>query len=222
MNKAVYIGAGLDIIPILVLDDVKEFIYIDSQPFSEFGTMTYNDKIDTVTYVKDRTHIFYNSFSRNDFISRLKKLIEQNNIKIINENNSYLEFQTKANQKIKYYYSYSFPEHLDDALKTELKTCNTIVMAGFDPNKEIFNYLQKPTYFIGGCHTCYSKDPDDEGIDTSSFKLLADKPDIINKYYLLKEKNKYEYWVDINIMPEIKNNYKIIQIDNIQSINKYK
>jgi hypothetical protein len=95
-------------------------------------------------------------------------------------------------------------------------------MQGFDPNKEVFNYLQKPTYFVGGSHTCYSKENSDEDIKTSSFKLLADKPDIISKYYLLKEKTKYEYWLDKNIIPEIKNNYKLIEIDNIQSIDKHK
>ena len=221
MNKAVYIGAGTDIIPIVVLDDIQEFIYIDSQPFSEFGTMTYNNYTESITYIQNRVDTINNSFSRNDFIDRLKKLMKQNEIKITNENRSYLEFKTKSNQTIKYYYSYSFPEYLDDSLKSELKSCNTIVMAGFDPNKEIFNYLQKPTYFVAGSHTCYSKVIDDD-IEKSSFKLLTEKPDIISKYYLLKEKKEYEYWLDENIIPEIKKNYKLIEIDNIQSIDKYK
>ena len=41
MQQAVYVGAGHDIIPVLVFRDIKKFIYIDSQPFSEHGTHVY-------------------------------------------------------------------------------------------------------------------------------------------------------------------------------------
>ena len=38
---AVYIGSGLDIIPVLMYKEIKEFTFIDSQPQCEFGMFGY-------------------------------------------------------------------------------------------------------------------------------------------------------------------------------------
>ena len=69
MNKAVYIGAGTDLVPVIVIDDIKEFIYIDSQPFSEFGTHAYDETTHISSYIekKDRHE---NAFSRKSFLEK--------------------------------------------------------------------------------------------------------------------------------------------------------
>ena len=107
MNKSVYIGAGLDIIPIIVTD-IKEFIYIDSQPFSEYGTLIYNDKTNMSCNVEKKDRV-ENSFSRKEFLQNLHKVMSQIHFKLIESNNTYLLF--KNNEKsLKYYYSCAFPE----------------------------------------------------------------------------------------------------------------
>ena len=37
MQKAIYVGAGTDILPLLCYPNIKKWIYIDSQPNNEFG-----------------------------------------------------------------------------------------------------------------------------------------------------------------------------------------
>ena len=55
MKKAKYIGAGIDLEPILKYNEILEWIYIDSQPLSEF-------RIDRIK-----------GFERDSFIPNLKK-----------------------------------------------------------------------------------------------------------------------------------------------------
>ena len=140
MNKAIYIGAGTDLVPVIVIEDIKEFIYIDSQPFSEFGTHAYDETNNISSYVekKDRHE---NSFSRKFFLENLHKVMDQINFKLIDSNADYLLF-TKDNRSVKYYYSCAFPEYIDNAIKNDIKTCDTIIMASHDPHHKIFEYLQ--------------------------------------------------------------------------------
>ena len=41
MQKAIYIGAGEDIRPLICYPEIKNWIYIDSQPNNEFGPEYY-------------------------------------------------------------------------------------------------------------------------------------------------------------------------------------
>lgn len=54
--KAIYFGAGLDTRPLINLDDVKEFIYIDCQPYSEFGNIVNLMKNLYINYIN---YLFY-------------------------------------------------------------------------------------------------------------------------------------------------------------------
>ena len=38
-KKLLYVGAGCDMRPLVGVKDVSRFVFVDSQPFSEFGTM---------------------------------------------------------------------------------------------------------------------------------------------------------------------------------------
>ena len=109
--KAVYIGAGLDLDPLDL--PINEFIYIDSQPFSEHGTHAYTESYEAITCTKKTR--FLNLFSRPRFLENLKANLTQKGYNIINRTGDFIVF-TNNTKKIKYYYSCSFPEFVEDNL----------------------------------------------------------------------------------------------------------
>jgi len=61
MNKLLYIGAGLDFIRVIHFSQVKEFVFIDTQPRSEHDGKIYNGSL------------FFDEFYRHKFIDLLAK-----------------------------------------------------------------------------------------------------------------------------------------------------
>jgi hypothetical protein len=165
--KAVYIGAGLDLEPLEL--PINDFIYIDSQPFSEHGTTAYTTEAVTCTK-KTR---FRNLFSRPRFLTNLETSMFQKGYKIIKRTGDFIVF-TNNTKKIKYYYSCSFPEYVEDELLGELKTCDTIIACGFNPDPVILDYIKPRPTFIGNNNTSY------EG--GALFGVLHETPGLIRTY----------------------------------------
>ena len=71
-RKAVYIGAGLDLKIIKKLDFIKKFVFIDSQPFSEFGKLQRVYNYDYYYYFQNifLSHIFPCFFRKNNGFHR--------------------------------------------------------------------------------------------------------------------------------------------------------
>jgi hypothetical protein len=212
-QKAVYIGAGIDIVPVLLFDTIDEYIYIDSQPFSEFGTQTYIVKTNTSKHVS-RDERFFNDFSRGNFMENLINVMKQNYFIMVEKNDDFLLF--KNNKKtIKYYYSCAFPEYITKEMKDELKDCNVLILVGHDPHKDILKYIKLPTTIIASNNTVYRPDSIDENYDRSTFRILNENKNLINDGYLVKMIKEYDYWDPKCILPSIKNNYKIVSIPEL-------
>jgi hypothetical protein len=212
-QKAVYIGAGIDIVPVLLFDTIDEYIYIDSQPFSEFGTQTYIVKTNTAKHVS-RDERFFNDFSRGNFMENLINVMKQNYFIMVEKNDDFLLF--KNNKKtIKYYYSCAFPEYITKEMKDELKDCNVLILVGHDPHKDILKYIKLPTTIIASNNTVYRPDSIDENYDRSTFRILNENKNLINDGYLVKMIKEYDYWDPKCILPSIKNNYKIVSIPEL-------
>ena len=210
MNKAVYIGAGLDIIPVIVLNKINTFIYIDSQPISEFGMFYWNDK------KMYRTH----------FLPELEKLMKNNNFTKTIQKNNYIEYTNKI-QIIKYFINTPFPEKITDEIEKEIRDCDTLIISGYNPNKKIIDLMPNLKNIIGNCHTCYNhNDYEDENEKNNfTFNYLINNlnnPNICYNYLLLKEIKKYEYWNLDLIKPELSDNYNIISCKNISDFEKLK
>ena len=88
MSKALYVGAGTDILPVIMYQDIKDFYYIDSQPASEFGTLGFADK----------------TFYRANFLSNLSKVMHNNNFKIREETHNYLRYYNPTTEQNIHYY----------------------------------------------------------------------------------------------------------------------
>jgi hypothetical protein len=225
MDSAVYIGAGHDIIPVLVMKHIKNFIYIDSQPFSEHGTHVYLDN-DSSYYATIETRIKNeedNLLGRPKFKEQFEKLMKQNNFTLESTTKYCWIYKNTYDQVIKYHVSCSFPEFLTDEIKEDISNCNTLILCGYFPHKIIASMMPLFRYVICNTHTCYidSCYEDDDDYNQSITKYLIDNPTIIKKYFLLKEYKKYEYWEHKNIIDSVSDNYKVIECDNLGSIVYY-
>lgn len=155
-SLAVYIGAGLDLKMIKNMNNITNFVYVDSQPHSEFGLEEY--------WCRDPDYIFncfcphyapyINEFSRPEFVSELKKTAKQENITLISEEvNKKLTFQYN-NQYINYFINLSIPEHLY-FIQDDIKNFNHLIISGFFPHYSILNYTKNPVTFWGNINTIY-------------------------------------------------------------------
>lgn len=206
--SAVYIGAGLDIIPIIVLTHIKKFIYIDSLPKSEYGTFCFEDER------------FYNK----KFIENLNKVMKNNNFDLLKQNENYLEFYEKdtKDRKVKYFINMPFPENLTDESIEEINNCDTLILSGYCPHKVLIELMPKLNNIIGNTHTVYIHDEyeDEDSKNNSVFEYLKNNPDY--EYFLIKEKEKFEYWELENIIPKLKSNFDIISTNFINNFEKLK
>jgi hypothetical protein len=220
MQQAIYIGAGHDIIPVLVLRDIKKFIYIDSQPFSEHGIGVYTKEYRCDSASLKTRHIYENDnlFGRPDFIDKFKELMKQNNFKMQYESKYCLTYQNDYQQIIKYHFSCAFPEFLTDEIKYDISECNTIIMCGYFPDKSILSMMKEPKYLIGNCHTVYTYDPNEDEESTSVISPLLQNSNLIENYILLKEIDEYEYYEHKNIIPSIRYNYNIIKCKDLNEM----
>ena len=200
MASVTYIGAGLDIIPIIVMHDVREFIYIDSRPHTQYGNWR----------PKDESISFYEK----SFVPRLNKLMQNNNFTLKRSEEQYLEYTNHSNQTLKYYINTAFP-NISDEVRADISKSEHLILCGFDPHKSILQYLPNLKYIWMNAHTVYNiPDGEYESEDqknNSTFRMLGRHPDPY-QYRLIKEKTAYEYWNDKNIVPEIKDNYEIREI----------
>ncbi len=219
MNKAVYIGAGLDVTPIVLMGDIDEFIYVDSQPFSEFGVLSYDVNSNLVTNLlkKDRN---INSFSRLSFLDKLVKVMNQINFNLTEIDDDYYLFQYN-NVKVKYYYSHSFPEYMEDNLKEDIQSCNTLIMCGYIPNKKVFELFNHPVKLVINNHTVYTLEKDDEDYYDSSIKYIVENPTVIKECWCIVDDEHFEYYVDDNKTIDNIQKYSIISNNN-DYITKFK
>ena len=111
MLSAFYPGAGLDVFPLILFRYIKEWIYMDSLPRSEFG-----DNL-------------YEGFERPKFIEQLKKIMEQNGFLLeITNDDTYVFFNHEYSQLVQYETNSVFPS----SLQRRHYECDTVVLCGFD------------------------------------------------------------------------------------------
>lgn len=155
-NKGIYIGAGKDIEPVFDYPEVLEWVFLDSQPLSEFGI--HRDK----------------GFERPNFLKNLKnkyKLFDFN-LKAVNDNTMIFENLDRC-QRITYICNTAFPEELEKYNEL-LSNWNYIVVKGFIPKIDIMKYCRTDSKlnFCGGHNTVYQEDID-----------KFEGPDLVNKLY---------------------------------------
>lgn len=187
-KTAVYVGAGIDIQPILLFPEINIFYYIDSQPFSVNGKKAiYENGI--------------NLLGRMNFSDKLENTFE-NILKMKLVFSSYF-LQIYKNKHVTVYYclNTSFPEDYTYVKHIfESPNLYAFIMCGHDPHSIIFQNLNKSIIFIGNDRTCYDDvEYDWVNVEDSSFYWLNHNVNNIQKkitaYYCI---NKLRSTIKIN------------------------
>jgi hypothetical protein len=127
MSSAFYPGAGCDVFPLITCRSIKNWIYMDSQPRSEFGDN------------------FYEGFERPKFIKQLIQVMAQNEFDLNSiEDNIYTFYNSEHEQTVKYETNSVFPSYVQQ----RHYDCETIVLCGFDLEEQTINFINKFSHII--------------------------------------------------------------------------
>jgi len=141
-SKAVYVGCGTDVRPIRQLCDVKEFLYIDSQPRSEFGAL------------------LYDGCARTDYPSKLESAMKSVGMFPSLMHNGFEDAQQR--RCVKCLLSTAIPE---DVERVDAR-CDVLIVAGHDPHSAIVSYAcnSENLHFVGFEGTVYDEPDDPESV----------------------------------------------------------
>ena len=147
--KAIYIGSGWDVNPIVFLNHIKDWVYIDCKPFSEFGVRVH--KCDTRWCSKKCL-----GFKRPCFIPRIRKEMERIGMKYKKISDNELEF-TNETQRVTFFVNTSMPEHIY-RVENRIQDFNHWIIMGHDPNIAALEHTSQNITFWGNTNTVYTKD----------------------------------------------------------------
>ena len=182
--NTVYVGAGTDLETIVQIPDNLNVLMIDSQPYSEFGSLVLEDNKNN-----------YNGFSRIQFIPSLLKVASKYNLDL--QCQSLTEIIISGLEKNVLYYVNTVIPHDLKKINNVISGFTNLIVMGHDTNYEIMNYTDKKVTFWGNLNTVYNL-PTPDFLDRCEkygviYKLNTDV-DFRNKFKsfnLLTGKNKY-------------------------------
>ena len=197
IHKILYIGVWHHIKPVIHFPNVKEFIFIDTQPRSEwdqhvFEPVFYRDnfyqelinKCAKYNFILQDTFEFDKSYHQKIMTEEQKK--EFNIPEFINPTLlTFINHETR--QVIKYYISTNIIYNMTDQLSIDIAESDAMIISGYFPNIKVFDYFDKPKVFIGYDMTYYgfNEDPDDDDIINYLYNNLDIK--YFSDYYLIKQ-----------------------------------
>jgi hypothetical protein len=169
-NKLLYVGAGHHIEPVIHFPNTKNFVFIDSQPRSEFDS--FHPKFYSGFY---REHFLNNlvaSCQYYGFILNSFNVLDKNYYKNIITKKWYYSswfykipadinptmlvfYNHKTQQKLTYYVSTNIKYNMNKTLENDIATCDGIIVSGYFPEKEILSYFVSPKVFFGYTDTSY-------------------------------------------------------------------
>lgn len=200
-EKILYIGAGLDLSPLKILQDTKRFVFVDSSPRNEYGFEYY-----------------YRPFLRSNFVNNLIEAVEgKYNMKLISKEaltNKYEEINVddldstllhfsdkerlvRSATSLRYYISTGIPNDLyeNKTLIDDIKECDTVYVGGHDPNCAFIRYMSRSFHFIGSSSTWFPENlknymkEDDNNCRGFLYYLLTNE-DKVCSYSLVDEQTK--------------------------------
>lgn len=219
MNRLLYIGAWNHLSPVITFKDTKEFIFIDTQPRSEWDSLSYNKEYYRQKFVPDVISKMkkYN-FTLMDTIivdnNYCKKIMNVEQLKHSDKLPKYINptllifSNNETNQIVKYYISTNIKYNMNQQLSEDIKNSDTLIVSGYFPDAELFKYLTKPIDFYGYSNTYYKTDEYD-GNNIAHYLDISEKSD---KYF----KNYYKVYED----EENHNNTKIVKLLNYKNFYK--
>lgn len=205
MKTAVYVGAGIDIIPILLFRDIKTFIYIDSQPATEFGSS-----------------LLYPGYERPRFPGLLLNTMKRLGYVACKQstNKNLQEFVNLASgTEIFYYMNNCFPHKLDAGCVEAISKASTLICCGYTPHQSIITMMRRgPLVFIGNNNTVYRQDEDLARDGNFLIDTLHKNPKLFDEYIRFDIPTGYESWIDYYIEKPHVVNFKVTKYLSLQEL----
>ena len=169
-NKILYVGAGCHIEPVTHFPETKQFIFIDSQPRSEFDS--FHTKFDNEFYRPHFIDKLLSSCQNYGFILDSYTILDKKYYKkIISKKWYYFSWfykipydinptmlvftNKKTHQRLTYYISTNIKFNMNNILQIDICTCDGIIISKYFPENEIFRYFVYPKVLFGYTDTCY-------------------------------------------------------------------
>jgi len=192
-NKKMYIGAGLHMDPLIHFPETKEFIFVDTQPRSEFDSeLRFRDYYYRHNFVdnlkakcankgfnlqseQEIEPNYYNSImtigQRLWWFNMVKEMFPHINPTLI------IFYNENTNQTLKYYVSTNlkFNGPIED-----LFNCDSIIISGHLPNANIADYMTKGMKMYGYNSTVYLSNDEDE---TTVIDIMNEDDELISEYF---------------------------------------
>jgi hypothetical protein len=179
VSTAVYIGAGTDILPLLLFPTIREWIYMDSLPRSEWGTLP---STPSTTFLP----LLHSLLQASGWVQQTPKEPKD----AAKEPKDRIVYQSATKQRLTYFINTACPEELTEEHRRLFATADTLVLIGHDP--VILDMLPR-IHLITNLHTTYDRtlcDPD------RMKAYLAAHPDRIKSIVQIRETHPYEHWED--------------------------
>ena len=199
MNKLLYIGAGLDLKPLVDFLETTEFVFVDVQPRSEF----------------DKPEFWFEGFYRNNFYPNLVKEASMYGFSLENTeelDSEYFQsimsfrqrikwlnrvketfnhicpnlltfYNYKTGQKLKYYISTNILTNMNWDLENDILNTDGLIISGFHPDKKLLNYITNPINLLCYSETCYNIPIEEVDNLDNLDSWLFNNPDQISKYF---------------------------------------
>lgn len=197
-KKAVYIGAGLDVMPYICLNDITTFVAIDSEPL--FGQGLKRQTRKNIYCVKWLDKLIYK-------MTTIGYHIDSEDINLI-------VFKNDLNQSVRYYYNIIFPDLVNYNIRNELSNVNVIIDIGHHAHTKLLNLLPLKYDLICSTKTSYLIDDYVENnIFEQGINLL--KKNALNWYLIIDDfEYDYEFKKDTDI--------KVIKLSGYDELINYK
>ena len=199
-DTAVYIGAGLDFIPVFKFREIRNFIYVDCMPLFSSDT----------PYMKD--------LARPKFPMELYQTMRRLGFKKIISDEADLDIyvNSKNGVTIKYYTNLRFPNDKGKgSFLYEVKNASVLICCGHTADRSIINYMKPgPKMFIGNNKTHYNSECDDNGVDLA----IAEEPAIFETYYKFSIPSDYEYWDHESVDPSDFIRFQVTKHDSLKDL----
>lgn len=186
--KAIYIGAGTDVKPIIFLSNIKDFVYIDCQPFSAFGIKVH--KCNPKSCSKNCV-----GFSRPRFLPRLNWNMERIGMKYKKISDNELEFTNERGQRVTYFINTAMPEHIN-RVKCRIRNFDNLIVMGHDPDSTALDYTDRKITLWGNTHTVYKIDEKD-GKDRNYIPAIKEEKGVIWRLNKEVKTRKMFNWFNI-------------------------
>jgi len=165
-DSAVFIGASINILPVLLFRNIQTFIYIDNLPNMD-GNMEHN-------FTKTVNGIGFH------------KMPKGPNAKLH-------EYTHKSRcTRILYFMNNAFPDKMDPTALEYIRKSAILICCGYVPHKSIFEYMKPgPKYFIGDNITYYLSSWNRDNV----CEYIQNGGVLIKEFYRFDIPKSYPYWI---------------------------